>query len=158
MKQLKGLRHHGRHRIRYGCRRRSLDEAPHPEIACACSFSYYVRALNFRDMAHPEAFRTYGRIFYRRAKLPEDACYPGKRGPSPRSLDALKSTRAVFAAQSSGAPHERQQWHRVQKCLRKLNADLKEAIALVRIDANLTRLCGLHTYATIARKAQWAWA
>lgn len=132
-----------------------FDEAPHlAQSVRLFLLSYYARGMNFRDMAHLKRSDVYdGRIYYRRAKTKDAFAIPVSEALA-EILDALEEHEGPYLLPILGREHrtERQQWHRVQKCLRKLNADLKEAAALVSIDANLTSYVARHTYATTLKR------
>lgn len=124
-----------------------FDEAPHlAESVRYFLFSFYADGMNFQDMARlkPENLQG-GRIFYARKKTGRPINVP---------VDAVLSD--ILAAFQHDGPYlfpvlgaehvtEMQQWNRIRKCLKRVNADLKEAAKLVGIQTNLTSYVARHS-------------
>lgn len=117
-------------------------------------FSYYARGMNFADMAQLKRSDVYdGRIFYRRRKTNDAFSIPVG--------DALAEILAAFDGGDSpylfpilDEQHatERQQWNRIQKCLKRFNLELKEAAEVVGITVPLTSYVARHTFATTLKR------
>lgn len=109
-------------------------------------FSYYADGMNFQDIARlkPEDM-VGGRIFYARKKTGRPINIPVD--------EVLSDILATFQHDGPylfpilGAKHvtEQQQWDRIRKCLKRVNADLKKAAKLVGIRTNLTTYVARHT-------------
>ncbi|MBL8011124.1 MAG: site-specific integrase [Flavobacteriales bacterium] len=124
-----------------------FDKAPHlAESVRYFLFSYYADGMNFQDIARlkPENL-VGGRIFYARKKTGRPINIP---------LDEVLS--GILAAFEHDGPYlfpilgakhvtDQQQWDRIRKCLKKVNADLKEAAEVVGIRTNLTTYVARHT-------------
>lgn len=124
-----------------------FDEAPHlAESVRYFLFSYYADGMNFQDMARLKRDNIQGgRIFYTRQKTGRPINIP---------VDEVLS--GILAAFEHDGPYlfpilgpehvtEMQQWNRIRKCLKRVNADLKEAAKLVGIHTNLTTYVARHT-------------
>ena len=117
-------------------------------------FSYYARGMNFADIAQLKRADVYdGRIFYRRRKTNDAFSIPVS--------DALAELLAAFDGHESpylfpilSEEHgtERQQWDRIQKCLKRFNLELKEAAEVVGITVPLTSYVARHTFATTLKR------
>jgi integrase len=111
--------------------------------------------MNFVDMAHlkPENIVD-GRIEYRREKTKRkgrDAEFSVKvSAPLAEVLAAFDGHQGPYLFPILGSEHgtEKQRWTRIRKCLKAMNADLKEAAKLVGIRTNLTTYVARHTFAT----------
>lgn len=124
-----------------------FDEAPHlAQSVRLFLFSYYADGMNFQDMARlKRESLSGGRIFYTRKKtgrsinIPVDAVLSG-------ILESFEHE-GPYLFPILGPQHvtEMQQWNRVRKCLKAVNADLKKAAALVGIRANLTTYVARHS-------------
>lgn len=131
--------------------------ADHPNLGESVRlflFSYYARGMNFADLAQLKRADVYdGRIFYRRRKTNDAFSIPVS--------DALAEILAAFDGHESpylfpilSEEHttERQQWNRIQKCLKRLNLELKEAADVVGITVPLTSYVARHTFATTLKR------
>lgn len=129
----------------------------HPELADSLRlflFSYYARGMNFVDMAQLKRSNVYdGRIVYRRRKTNDPFSIPVS--------DALATIMAAFDRVDSpylfpilNETHAtpRQQWDRMQKCLVKLNSDLKQVALVAGISVPLTSYVARHTFATTLKR------
>lgn len=118
-------------------------------------FSYFARGMNFVDMAHlkPENIVD-GRIEYRREKTKRkgrDAEFSVKVSePLAEILAAFDGHQGPYLFPILGEAHatDMQKWNRIRKCLKAVNADLKEAAEVVGIRTNLTTYVARHTFAT----------
>jgi integrase len=133
-----------------------FDEAPHlAQSVRLFTFSYYARGMNFVDMAHlkPENIVD-GRIEYRREKTKRkgrDAEFSVKVSePLAEILAAFDGQEGPYLFPILGEAHatDKQKWNRIRKCLKAVNADLKEAAEVVGIRTNLTTYVARHTFAT----------
>jgi integrase/recombinase XerD len=124
-----------------------FDEAPQlAESVRYFLFSYYADGMNFQDMARlTRASLQDGRIFYTRQKTGRPINIP---------VDEVLS--GILAAFQHDGPYlfpilgpehvtEMQQWNRIRKCLKRVNADLKEAAKVVGIRTPLTTYVARHT-------------
>jgi integrase/recombinase XerD len=133
-----------------------FDEAPHlAESVRLFLFSYYARGMNFADLARlTHANIQNGRIEYRRQKTKRkgrDADFSIKLNDTlAEILATFEGHRGTHLFPILSAEHvtEKQQWTRIKKCLKMVNADLKEAATLVGIATNLTTYVARHTFAT----------
>ncbi len=128
-----------------------FDKAPHLATSVrAFLFSYYASGMNFRDLARLTRENIQGdRLVFTRGKtgVPVDLLLlPAQRA----ILDEVAGHGGPYLFPFLGAEHvtEAQQWNRLRKCLRKLNADLKEAARVVDVRSNLTTYVARHTSAT----------
>jgi site-specific recombinase XerD len=69
-------------------------------------------------------------------------------------LDAFDCTDSpyLFPILSDRHATEKQQWDRIQKCLRKYNKDLKEVATAMGIQVPLTSYVARHTFATTLKR------
>lgn len=124
-----------------------FDEAPHlAESVRYFLFSYYADGMNFQDMARLRRENIQGgRIFYTRQKtgrpinIPLDKVLSG-------ILDAFHHE-GPYLFPILGTEHvtDMQQWNRIRKCLKRVNAQLKEAAKVAGIRTNLTTYVARHT-------------
>ena len=131
----------------------------HPDLKTSLYyflFSYYARGMNFIDMAKLERNNIYdGRITYFRSKTKK----PLSIAISPPMKTIIKeigntSTHYVFPILDEKVHiRESQIKNRVKKCLKKVNADLKEVGNLVGISIPLTTYVARHTYATTLKRS-----
>lgn len=129
----------------------------HPHLATSVRlflFSYYARGMNFTDLAQLKRSDVYdGRIFYRRRKT-NDAFSIPVSDPLAQILAAFDGLESPYLFPILNEEHgsERQQWNRVQKCLKRLNLELKEAADVVGITVPLTSYVARHTFATTLKR------
>jgi integrase/recombinase XerD len=133
-----------------------FDKAPHlADSVRLFLFIFYADGMNFQDVARLKRTDLKdGRIFYTRKKtgrpinIPVDntladilAHFDGHDGPY---LFPYLGTAHVTA---------QQQWDRIRKCLKRVNAELKEAANVVGIDTPLTTYVARHSaFTTYYRK------
>ena len=118
-------------------------------------FIYYADGMNFQDVARLKRSDIQdGRIFYTRKKtgrpinIPVDDVLSGILGTFDRHEGPY-----LFPYLGTEHVSEMQQWNRIRKCLKRVNAELKEAAELVGIDANLTTYVARHSaFTTYYRK------
>lgn len=132
-----------------------LEDHPHlAESVRLFLFSYYARGMNFADLAHLKRSDIYnGRIQYRRRKTSDPFSIPVSP-PLAEILEAFDqhSSPYLFPILSDRHATEKQQWDRIQKCLRKFNKDLKEVASAAGIDVVLTSYVARHTFATTLKR------
>jgi integrase/recombinase XerD len=132
-----------------------LDMAPHLATSVRYFlFSYYARGMNFHDMAHLKRTDIYdNRIHYRRRKTKDHFSIPISQ-PLQEVLDSFGEHEGPFLFPILGTFHqtEKQQWIRVQKCLKQFNSDLKDVAGVLGIEAKLTSYVARHTYATTLKR------
>lgn len=138
-----------------------FDKYPHlAQSVRLFLFGYYARGMNFADMAKlkPSDLRK-GRITYTRSKtrragegavisLPLSA-------PLAEILEHFADHEGPYLFPILGREHvtPKQQWNRTRKCLKELNADMKEAAEVVGIEEVLTSYVLRHTYATTQKES-----
>ena len=133
-----------------------FDEHPHlAEAVRLFLFSYYSGGMNFADIARlkPSDLKD-GRIVYKRQKTKR------KGRDAELSFNVSEPVAAILAAfDGHGGPFlfpilgeehatEKQRKTRIDKCLKRVNRDLKEVAEVVGIDAALTTYVARHTFAT----------
>jgi integrase/recombinase XerD len=129
----------------------------HPHLADSLRlflFSYYARGINFGDLAHLKHRDVYdGRIHYHRRKTSDAFSIPVSQALAD-ILDAFDCTDSpyLFPILSDRHATEKQQWDRIQKCLRKYNKDLKEVATAMGIQVPLTSYVARHTFATTLKR------
>jgi integrase/recombinase XerD len=132
-----------------------LEDHPHlAESVRLFLFSYYARGMNFTDLAHLKRSDIYdGRIHYRRRKTSDPFSIPVSQ-PLAEILGAFDqhSGPYLFPILSDRHSSEKQQWDRIQKCLRKFNKDLKEVATAAAIQVPLTSYVARHTFATTLKR------
>jgi integrase len=132
-----------------------LEDHPHlAESVRLFLFSYYARGMNFADLAHLKRSDLYnGRIHYRRRKTSDPFSIPVSQ-PLAEILAAFDqhSGPYLFPVLSDRHSTEKQQWDRIQKCLRKFNSDLKEVASALGIQVPLTSYVARHTFATTLKR------
>lgn len=114
---------------------------------------YYARGMNFVDLANLRDTDIHGsRIRYSRQKTV-------RRSTKVLSIHFNERLAELFERAGRGTggylldilrPEHRtskQQRHRIQKCLKEFNADMKKAAAIVGITGNVTSYVARHTYA-----------
>jgi integrase/recombinase XerD len=124
-----------------------FDKAPHlAESVRYFLFSYYADGMNFQDMARlkPENLKG-GRIFYARKKTGRTINIPVDEVLSEILAAFDHDGPYLFPILSERHATEQQQWDRIRKCLKRVNADLKEAAKVVGIRTNLTTYVARHT-------------
>ena len=106
-------------------------------------FSYYARGMNFVDIAKLERKNIYDqRIHYFRSKT-------GKKLSIAISEPGADGGLYIFPILEADKHKSKAQIkYRVQKCLKKVNSDLKAIAEIVNIDISLTSYVARHTYAT----------
>ena len=125
----------------------------HPHLAQSVLlflFSYFCRGMNFRDMAHLKRSQIQqGRIVYFRGKTGDEFTIPIS-DPIARILRAFAEHAGSYLLPILGPAHKtkKQQWHRIQKCLKQFNADLKEVARITGIEVPITSYVARHTFAT----------
>ncbi|MBS1580815.1 MAG: site-specific integrase [Bacteroidetes bacterium] len=131
--------------------------ADHPHLEQAVRlflFSYYARGMNFADIARLKRSDVYdGRIFYRRSKTKEPFAIPVS-APLAEILANFDSSDPTYLFPILTGDHatEKQQWYRIQKCLKRMNLELKEAGDIVGITVPLTSYVARHTFATTLKR------
>lgn len=136
---------------------KNFPHGAHPHLSDTVHlflFSYYARGMNFRDMAYLKKADVYdGRIHYRRRKTNDAFSIPVS--------DALAEIIEAFATKDTpylfpilGIRHqsERQQFDRIQKCLKRMNNELKEVATVLALDVPLTTYVARHTFATTLKR------
>ncbi len=128
-----------------------LNEHPHlAQSVRLFLFSYFCRGMNFRDMAHLKHSQIrQGRIIYFRGKTGDEFSIPVS-GPISKILEAFSGHDGTYLLPILSPIHKtkKQQWHRIQKCLKKFNADLKEVARITGIEVPITSYVARHTFAT----------
>lgn len=132
-----------------------LEHHPHlGESVRLFLFSYYARGMNFADLAHLKRSDIYdGRIHYRRRKTSDTFSIPVSE-PLAEILEAFDQHSGPYLFPILGDRHatEKQQWDRIQRCLRKFNKDLKEVASTTGIQVPLTSYVARHTFATTLKR------
>lgn len=117
-------------------------------------FSYYARGMNFRDMAYLKKADVYDeRIHYRRRKTNDAFSIPVSETLA-EVIDAFAATDTPYLFPILDTRHlsERQQFDRIQKCLKRMNKELKEVAAVLGLDVPLTTYVARHTFATTLKR------
>lgn len=117
-------------------------------------FSYYARGMNFADIAQLKRLDVYdGRIFYRRRKTNDAFSIPVSEALAEilATFDRNESA-YLFPVLNEEHATEKQQWYRIQKCLKRMNLELKEAAEVVGITVPLTSYVARHTFATTLKR------
>lgn len=132
-----------------------FDKAPHLAASVRLFlFSYYADGMNFQDIARlkPKDLQD-GRIFYTRKKTGRQINIPVEGVLS--DILAAFNHDGPYLFPYLGAEHvtEMQQWNRIRKCLKQVNADLKQAAKLLGISANLTTYVARHSAFTAYYRA-----
>jgi integrase/recombinase XerD len=132
-----------------------LEDHPHlAESLRLFLFSYYARGMNFGDLAHLKHADVYdGRIHYHRRKTSDPFSIPVSQALAD-ILEAFDRTDSpyLFPILSDRHATAKQQWDRIQKCLREYNKDLKEVATAVGIQVPLTSYVARHTFATTLKR------
>lgn len=132
-----------------------FSEYPHlGESVRLFLFSYYARGMNFTDIAQLKRTDVYdGRIFYRRRKTNHAFSIPISDALA-ELLQAFDGHDGPYLLPILSELHatEKQQWNRIQKCLKQLNMNLKEAAVVVGITVPLTSYVARHTFATTLKR------
>ena len=129
-------------------------KAPHlAETVRLFLFSYYARGMNFTDLAHlKRSDLSNGRITYRRRKTGDAFTIPVE-GPLAELLKAFDHDGPyLLPILGSGHVTPVQQRYRIQKCLSRMNRELKEAAEVIGIKGNLTTYVARHTYADTLKR------
>jgi len=134
-----------------------FDEHPHlAEAVRLFLFSYYSGGMNFADIARlkPPDVTKDGRIVYKRQKTKRK----GRDAElSFKVSDAVAEILAAFDGHGGpylfpflGPEHvtEKQRKTRIDKCLKRVNRELKEVAEVLGLDSNLTTYVARHTFAT----------
>jgi integrase/recombinase XerD len=134
-----------------------FDEHPHlADTVRVFLFSYYSGGMNFADIArlNPSDMTKDGRIVYKRQKTKR------KGRDAELSFNVSEPVAAILAAfDGHGGPYlfpflgpehvsEKQRKTRIDKCLKRVNRELKEVAEVLGLDANLTTYVARHTFAT----------
>lgn len=137
-------------------KRFSFDEHPHlAETVRVFLFSYYSGGMNFADIARlkPSDLKD-GRIVYKRQKTKR------KGRDAELSFNVSEPVAAILTAfDGHGGPYlfpflgpehvtEKQRKTRIDKCLKRVNRELKEVAEVLGLDTNLTTYVARHTFAT----------
>jgi integrase/recombinase XerD len=133
-----------------------FDKAPQlAECVRLFLFIYYADGMNFQDVARlKRSDLKDGRIFYTRKKTGRPINIPVD-GVLTKILASFDAHEGPYLFPYLGPEHvtEMQQWNRIRKCLKRVNAELKEAAEVVGIDANLTTYVARHSaFTTYYRK------
>ena len=133
-----------------------FDEAPHvAQSVRLFIFSYYARGMNFADIARLKRSDVYdGRIHYHRQKTGGEVRSIPLSDALAGLLTALEVQGGEYVLPILGPEHvtEKQKVLRIQKCLKRMNREMKEAAALVGIHTKLTSYVARHTYATTLKR------
>jgi len=133
-----------------------FDEAPHlAQSVRLFIFSYYARGMNFADIARLKRSDIYnGRIHYDRQKTGGEVRSIPVSDALAGLLTALEVQGGEYVLPIFGPEHvtEKQKVLRIQKCLKRMNREMKEAAALVGITTKLTSYVARHTYATTLKR------
>jgi integrase len=136
-------------------KRFQFDSAPHLAASVRLFlFSYYADGMNFQDIARLKREDLQdGRIFYTRKKTGRPINIPVDGVLS--DILAAFEHEGPYLFPYLGAEHvtPMQQWNRIRKCLKQVNADLKHAAKLVGIRANLTTYVARHSAFTAYYRA-----
>ena len=134
-----------------------FDEHPHlAEAVRVFLFSYYSGGMNFADIARlkPSDVTKDGRIVYKRQKTKRkgrDAELSFKVSePVAEILAAFAWHGGPYLFPFLGPEHvtEKQRKTRIDKCLKRVNRELKEVAEVLGLDATLTTYVARHTFAT----------
>jgi integrase/recombinase XerD len=134
-----------------------FDEYPHlADTVRVFLFSYYSGGMNFADIARlkPTDMTKDGRIVYKRQKTKRkgrDAELSFKVSePVAAILDAFNGNGGPYLFPFLGPEHvtDKQRKTRIDKCLKRVNRELKEVAEVLGLDANLTTYVARHTFAT----------
>jgi len=131
----------------------------HPNLAEAVRvflFSYYSGGMNFADIARlkPSDVTKDGRIVYKRQKTKRkgrDAELSFKISePVAEILAAFDGHGGPYLFPFLGPEHvtEKQRKTRIDKCLKRVNRELKDVADVLGLDATLTTYVARHTFAT----------
>jgi integrase/recombinase XerD len=131
----------------------------HPHLAEAVRvflFSYYSGGMNFADIARlkPSDVKKDGRIVYKRQKTKRkgrDAELSFKVSePVAEILASFDGHGGPYLFPYLGPEHvtEKQRKTRIDKCLKRVNRELKEVAEVLGMEANLTTYVARHTFAT----------
>lgn len=131
--------------------------ADHPNLSQSVRlflFSYYARGINFADIARLKRTDVYdGRIFYRRSKTGDPFSMPVSAALADiLALFDRSESPYLFPILNEEHATGKQQWYRIQKCLKRLNLELKEAAEVVGITVPLTSYVARHTFATTLKR------
>ena len=133
-----------------------FDEAPHlAQSVRLFIFSYYARGMNFADIARLKRSDIYnGRIHYDRQKTGGEVRSIPLSDALAGLLTALEVQGGEYVLPILGPEHvtEKQKVLRIQKCLKRMNREMKEAAALVGVHTKLTSYVARHTYATTLKR------
>lgn len=136
---------------------KNLDIKSYPHLILSYDlfmFSYYARGMNFSDIAMLKWSHIYnGRINYNRSKTSK-SLNQKINGPIEEILRQYKCNNSEYVFPILKEYHETgaQQKHRIKKCLKKLNGDLKEIGGICEIAIDLTSYVARHTYATTLKQ------
>lgn len=136
---------------------KNLDMKCYPHLTLSYNlfmFSYYARGMNFSDIANLKWSHIYnGRINYNRSKTSK-SLNQKISGPIEEILKQYRSNNSEYIFPILNRLHETdaQQKHRIKKCLKKLNGELKEIGKICEIDIDLTSYVARHTYATTLKQ------
>ena len=131
-------------------------KAPHlAESVRLFLFIFYADGINFQDVARlKRSDLNDGRLFYARKKtgrtinLPVDEVLSDLLAKIPKHEGPY-----LFPYLGTGHVTEMQQYNRVRKCLRRVNAELKQAAQVVGIETNLSTYVARHsTFTTLYRE------
>lgn len=124
-----------------------FKKAPHlAESVRYFLFSYYADGMNFQDMARLKRDNLQdGRIFYTRQKTGRPINIPVDKVLSDILSTFEHDGPYLFPILGPKHATDMQQWNRIRKCLKKVNADLKEAGKLVGIRTTLTTYVARHS-------------
>jgi integrase len=111
--------------------------------------------MSFTDIARLKHSDIYdGRIHYERQKTGEEVRSIPLSDALAGLLTALEVQGGEYVLPILGPEHvtEKQKVLRIQKCLKRMNREMKEAAALVGIHTKLTSYVARHTYATTLKR------
>ncbi len=133
-----------------------FDKAPHlAESVRFFLFSFYADGMNFQDVARLKYSDIRdGRIFYVREKTQRKINLPVDTELA-EIIDSMETSASPYIFPYLGLQHvtRQQQWNRIRKCLKQVNADLKEAAKVVGISTNLTTYVARHSSFTTYYRA-----
>jgi len=136
---------------------KAFPHGDHPHLSDTVRiflFSYYARGMNFRDVAYLKKADVYdGRIHYRRRKT-NDAFSIPVSDTLAEIIEAFAATDTPYLFPILDTKHrsERQQYDRIQKCMKRVNKELKEVAAVLGLDVSLTTYVARHTFATTLKR------
>lgn len=136
---------------------KAFPHGDHPHLSDTVRiflFSYYARGMNFRDVAYLKKADVYdGRIHYRRRKT-NDAFSIPVSDTLAEIIEAFAATDTPYLFPILDIKHrsERQQYDRIQKCMKRVNKELKEVAAVLGLDVPLTTYVARHTFATTLKR------